>query len=291
MIPGDWYLLTTLALLLLGTQRFLYKVAAEKGCDTAKTTVVFMGTVTALSTAAWFVSAESIGDPLSLILIAGVNSLAFATATIMHMEALKQMPATIVYPLIRLNVVLVVLFSVGYFRDRLAAPQVLGIVAAVSVGVLLAREAGGEKAGRGNIRRGLLCAGLSVVSGAVASVSSKFAALHTGKLGFMALSYGLGTVFAALMPSRLQVSQKPGTTRDTFTLGLLMGLLNFAGFYLFLEALGRGPLSVIVSIMGLHFVVAILLSAAVYREKLHGRRAFALALAVVSLILLRLQPV
>lgn len=289
MIPGDWYFLTVLALLLLGTQRFLYKVAAEKGCDTARTTMIFMITVTLLSGAAWVLSGEPVGRPLALIGIAAANSLAFATATIMHMEALKQIPAAVVYPLIRLNVVLVVLFSVAYFGERLTGLQALGILAAVGAGVLLAQDAGGPDRGRGNNRRGLLCAGMSLLAGAAASVSSKFAALYTGKLGFMAVSYAMGTLFAWLMPSRLQARKKPGTARDAFALGLAMGLLNFAGFYLFLEALSRGPLSLIVTIMGLHFLVALLLSAGIYRERFHRRRGIAVALAMASLVLLRLQ--
>jgi uncharacterized membrane protein len=66
-----------------------------------------------------------------------------------------------------------------------------------------------------------------------------------------------------------------------------MGLINFVGFYTFLAALSVGPLSIIVSITGLHFVIAVLLSVIVYKEKLSRTRILGMALAVASILFLR----
>ncbi|MDZ7762056.1 MAG: hypothetical protein U5L00_17610 [Desulfovermiculus sp.] len=46
-----WYVYSLSALLLLGSQRFLYKVAAAHSCSTFKTTFVFMVTVAVLASA------------------------------------------------------------------------------------------------------------------------------------------------------------------------------------------------------------------------------------------------
>ena len=46
---GSWYTFAIIALFLMGVQRFLYKVSAEKRCNTAWTTFSFMATVAILS--------------------------------------------------------------------------------------------------------------------------------------------------------------------------------------------------------------------------------------------------
>ena len=53
---GDWFLLSIGAVFCMGFQRFLYKVSAERGCNTAWTTFYFMATVAVLSTIFFFIS-------------------------------------------------------------------------------------------------------------------------------------------------------------------------------------------------------------------------------------------
>ena len=57
-----WYGFAVLALLLLGAQRFLYKVSAERKCNTAWTTLSFMATVAVLSTILVFVLKEPVSN-------------------------------------------------------------------------------------------------------------------------------------------------------------------------------------------------------------------------------------
>ena len=102
----------------MGSQRFLYKVAVERSCNITWTTLSFMGTVTAISAAAFFIRGTVVPDIRFLLLVGLVNSLAFLAATVTHMEALKKLPAGIAYPLIRLDGLLVVLVSLLFFHDR-----------------------------------------------------------------------------------------------------------------------------------------------------------------------------
>jgi len=67
-----------------------------------------------------------------------------------------------------------------------------------------------------------------------------------------------------------------------------MGLINFAGFYSFLKALSLGPLSIIISITGMHFVIAIILSVLIYKENLTLLRILGILLTIISIIFLRL---
>jgi drug/metabolite transporter (DMT)-like permease len=282
-----WYFQSIAALVLMGTQRFLYKVSAERDCPTAWTTFSFMATVTLISAIFFLVAGEPVLDHKMLWMTALWNSSAFVLGTMTHIEALKHIPSSIAYPVIRLNMVLVILFSIFYFDDRLSSCQVAGMAIAGAVIVLLTRGAQRAKGAYGNVRKGLILVFSSILFGAMASISSKFAALYANKLGFMALSYCMGTFFALGLAQKMKTGERAKNFKEAIVIGILMGFINFAGFYAFLAALASGPLSLVITVTGMHFAIAVLLSVIVYKEKVTFTRGLAVVLTVVSVFFLR----
>jgi drug/metabolite transporter (DMT)-like permease len=272
---------------LMGTQRFLYKVSAEKGCPTAWTTFSMMATVSTLSGLLYLLKGEPTVNPGFLWIIALINSGSFALATMSHMEALKRVPAAVAYPIIRLNTAIVILFSIFVLGERVSRWQILGMIVALAVILTLTREVSAKTPSSGQPKHGLAFVFVSMLCGAIASVSSKFAALHTSKLGFMALSYLIGTLFAVSLAKSPGSEKGREDTKWALIIGLTMGVINFFGFYVFLMALSLGPLSVVVTITGMHFVIAVLLSAWIYGEKITVPRALGVVLTIVSVVLLR----
>jgi uncharacterized membrane protein len=65
-----------------------------------------------------------------------------------------------------------------------------------------------------------------------------------------------------------------------------MGILNVAGYYVYLQALSHGPLSLVTVITSMHFAVGIILSILIYRERLTAMRFAGIALTIVSLALI-----
>jgi len=283
----DWYLLTLVTLLLFGVQRFLYKVSAERKCNTAWTSFAFMGTVALISAVFFYAGDHTIADWRYLFVISLINSAAFLSGTVTTMEALKRVSASIAYPLIRLSTAFVVVFSILYFGDRPSPLQVAGIFLALAVILLLAGLSSAPGTPDGGSRKGFLLICIACLSGAVAAISSKFAALHVNLLGFMALSYCMSMVFSFALRNRLQTERENANHRDALIIGFVMGIVNFAGFYALLRALSTGPLSIIVSVTGMYFVIAIILSVLIYRERLSGPRIAAIVLTVLSIILMR----
>ncbi len=282
----SWYLFSVAALLLLGTQRFLYKVVAERNCSSSLTTTVFMGTVTLLSGTIFLLSGEEVGNLSILIVMSLINSLAFTLTTVAHMEALRHLPATLTFPLTRLSLLVVILFSLVYFGERLEPLQWAGVLAGLAVIVVMAGEARGAAHPDGNTRTGLLLIAACVLCGALASISSKLAAVATSKVAFMALSYLLATGFCLAFERKWGRKTAGGSQREAIKLGILMGLLNFFGFYAFLTALASGPLSAIALIAGMHFVIAMILSVLIYREKLTSRRLLGIGLTLLAVVCL-----
>jgi len=284
----SWYTFAIIALFLMGTQRFLYKVSAEKRCNTAWTTFSFMATVAILSSILLLVLEETVTNLPFLCFIALVNSAAFCLATVTHIEALKNIPASVAYPIIRLSAVSVVIFSILFFKDRPSLYQVIGIVLAMVVIVVLTMDFGDDATSYGRRKRGFLCIFVAFIAGAGAIISSKFAAMYTNKMAFIAISYWASTFFAFGLRKRLQTEEANENPKDALLIGLVMGVINFAGYYSYLKALSTGPLSIITSLTGMHFIIAIILSALIYKEKLTASRILGISLTVVSIILLRL---
>ncbi len=285
----DWYVLSLAALILMGSQRFLYKVAATKGCSTTLTTFFFMGTVAVLSSVCFVFGQPVISSFWMLAVISLFNSLTFVTATLAHIQALKYLPASLTYPFIRLNIVLVVIFSVFFFGDDLSLGQWLGVLFSLLAMFVLSKQLAdnGQKDSIGY--KGFVLVVIAMVSGALSAISSKLAATYSNKLAFIALTYICSTGFSFLFsPVMFSSSQRrAGKTSMSVVIGVTMGLLNLIGFYLFLEALATGPLSIVASIVGLHFVVAVVLSLLVYKEQITKWGLLGLILTVVSIVFLR----
>ena len=246
-----------------------------------------MATVALLSSVLFFFRRESAPNLVYSLIMGILNSGAFLLATMMHIEALKRLPASIVYSIIRLNVVVVVLFSIIYFQDRPTLNQFAGIVLAAIVILLLTRQAGAEGPSVSQNKRGLILVFVSLFCGAIASISSKFAAMHTNPLSFMAISYLFSTLFAIGFRNRLQHGPVHAKIKEALAIGFSIGIVNFAGYYALLKALSIGPLSIVISIIGLHFVIAILLSILIYKEKLTPSVITGISLTILSVILLR----
>lgn len=284
----SWYFSALLALLLMGIQRFFYKVAAERKYPTEWVTFSFMATVTLLSAGAYFFQQHHEPNIGFLLAVALINSASFLVATVSHIEALKYIPANIAYSIIRLNVVVVAVFSIFYFKERISLLQSLGLLVAVAAMIVLTTQMGTDKAKAKRRRQGAVFIFLALLGGATASVSSKFAAMHADKLAFMALSYLMGMIGSLGITRALSYDKARKKRSAALGLGVLMGGFNFAGFYAFLYALERGPLSLIAAIVGMHFVIAIVLSAVIYHEKIKPVGLVGILLTVISIILIRI---
>ena len=84
----------------------------------------------------------------------------------------------------------------------------------------------------------------------------------------------------------MQTERENPDHKNALVIGFFIGLFNFAGFYALLSALSKGHLSVINSMNGLSFVIAIKLSIIVYKEKVTFRRVVGIVLAVLAVVLL-----
>jgi len=286
---SSWFVYSLAAFFLMGIQGFLYKVAAEKRCDTARTTFIFMATVAALSFIFWAYLREPMGNLATLTILAFVNSLTFLAATMSFIEALKFVPATTAYSVARLNLVILTIFSFVWFHDRLSMYQISGIVIALAAMLTLTKGMNQGEAKQEHFKKGFAFLMISLFTSAIAAISSKYAAMYVGKLSFLAFVYSIAALSSAALFKKPNINAPQSDKAvATVTIGLAMGILNFFGYYAFLMALFKGPLSLVASITGMHFVVSVLLSILIYREKLTSARLVGFFLTILSIVLLSL---
>lgn len=286
---SSWFFYSLVAFFLMGLQGFLYKVAAEKRCNTAKTTFIFMTTVAILSYIFWAYLKEPIGNLPALIILSIVNSLTFLAATMSFIEALKFIPATTAYSVVRLNLVIVTIFSFAWFHDRLSVYQICGIAFALSAMLILTKGVNQSGTQREHSKKGFSFLIISLFSSAIAAISSKYAAIYVGKLSFLAFVYSIAALSSVTLSKRPDIgdTRQSDKTAPTIMIGLSMGILNFVGYYAFLLALSKGPLALVASITGMHFVISVILSVLIYRESLTAVRILGFLLTIISIILLR----
>jgi drug/metabolite transporter (DMT)-like permease len=286
---SSWFWCSLIAFFLMGIQGFLYKVAAERRCDTARTTFVFMSTVAILSSILWVYLREPVGNLTALIILALVNSLSFLVATMTFIEALKFIPATTAFSVARLNLVILTVFSFAWFHDQLSPYQVTGIAIALVAMLTLTKGMNDNGGSRVHSKRGIVLLVVSLFASAIAGISSKFAAMYVGKLSFLAIVYSIAALSSLALTKKPNIAEPQNNKRATIVIGIAMGVLNFVGYYAFLMALSKGPLSLVASITGMHFVVSVVLSILIYRERLTLFMAIGFLLTILSIIFLRLE--
>ena len=285
---NSWFTYAIAAFFLMGIQGFLYKVAAERRYDTARITFIFMATVAVLSYALWAYLQEPAGNITSLIILSLINSFTFLAATMSFIEALKYISATTAYSVARLNLVIITLFSVAWFNDSLSMYQWIGIAIALAAMLVLTKGTNKNGIPQAYSKKGFAFLIISLFTSSIAAISSKYAAMYVGKLSFLAFVYTIAALSSmALFKKTSNGTHQSDKTAPTIIIGIAMGLLNFFGYYAFLLALSKGPLALVASITGMHFVISVILSVLIYKESVTAARLLGFLLTILSIILLR----
>ncbi|MGD9611404.1 MAG: EamA family transporter [Kiritimatiellia bacterium] len=283
---------TLFATLLYGGLNFLFKAAAERGHDTDGLVGVVGLAVAAmaLGTLPFTTSRPWTAFTGPVLGFAFFNGLFFALGSLAKYAALKRAPAAIVFPLNRLNAVAVMAIGFSFFREVPRPMQVLGIAAGLGVlgAIAFEQRAHFRNARSSAMAAGILLALVGALFTALSMTVGKLMAETPGnRIAYIAASYALVFVFTW---GRDRVRrQRSGRGRRRFDwelagFGVAIGALNYAGYFLVLQAFGSGPISLSQAIFSSSIVVPILLSRWIYGEKLTPLRWTALALALLSVV-------
>lgn len=182
----------------------------------------------------------------------------------------------------KLGAVLIpVMAAVLLFHERIKGPQLLGVGFAVAAILLTNIEKDGVR--NGGPKGGLFV--LLLVSGLTDTMANIY-----DKTGVAALKnhYLFYTFLVALFLALMMALRKKTRVMPTDVLyGLLIGIPNYYSARFLLAALGEVPAVIVYPIYSVGTIIAItLVGLAVFHEKLSRRKAGALVLIVVALMLL-----
>ncbi|MDO9513599.1 MAG: EamA family transporter [Elusimicrobiota bacterium] len=289
----NWFTYALGATLIYGVINFLYKVGAECGFRSFHLVNIQSVTVAVIAGAILLLSGARFPDTAAVLFYAAINSFFWAAGTSFKISAMKHIPANVAMPLNKLNSVFVMLIGIIFFADKPSLRQSAGMVLAVITLIMLSQKNASEHAanpGSKSHRRGviyILIAGFAI---ALSMTTGKLAAMNVEKLPYIFVSYliAAGYTFAARkFFLRGEETICRGKKIKIILLGIALGALNTAGYYMMLKAWSDGPLSLVQGIVSLTMIITIILSAAVYKEKFTPRIAVALALAVLSAVLIK----
>ena len=284
-------------MLLYGVLNFLFKMAAEHGCDADGLVGVMglsvaglaFGTLLIKEAAPWEVFTRPVW------IYAFFNGLCFALSTLAKVGALKRAPAATVFTLDRLNSLAVLAIGFLFFQETARPMQIAGITTGLGVLGLVTIDQRGHVTGAGGRVRlaGILLAlGSAGFTALTLTVGKLLAESSANRIAYIGVSYALVFVFTL---GRRQVTRTGGQqtrrlcNRKMALFGLAIGGLNFAGYFLLLQAFGGGPLSLAQAVFSCSLIIPILLSRLFYGERMSLLQVAAIALAILSVVLIGMK--
>lgn len=282
----SWFIPTLAAMALYGLFNFLYKIAAEKKCDSIAVVNIATATVFCLSLVANAARGFSFENMRLTLLLTLGNGCFFLLGSVLKVEALRYVPSSIAFPLNKMNVLFVLFIAVLVFGEKPGLVQFLGIaVACLMIFTARKKPRGQDAAGR--YTRGFV---LALLAGLFTAISVSFgrvaARSPVGRLNYVMLSYGLVALLAYTWNRGVRKGRY-SVDRVTVAIGVSAGCLNFIGYLLVLEAFSKGPLSIIHPVLSMAIIIPIVLSVIFFREKLTPRNVVAVVLCLIAVFLLR----
>lgn len=223
-----------------------------------------------------------------LLGLAVVWALFFSIVRILYIQAFHYADTNVVTPVTNtINIILTVASGLLIFSDRLSILEFLGVLLAFAT---IASFAFGK---HGFTSRNLLLLMLVI---SICSVGYKIfqkMGVDAGDLYvFQILQFGFATVFLFLLFAffhRSDIKQWHNHLRGPgIVSGCMMGLLSFVGGISYNIALSRGTFTLVNAIHSMYLPVTIFSGYLLYHEQFTRRKAFLLALALASIILIRL---
>jgi len=289
----SWFILSIIAALFWGFENFLYKTSARRNYNSAKITAIFGITVTVLSVILFFLSGEKLINPQYLLLIGFLNAVAFFISLITRFEALKKVAISIFYPINRTgSLLLMVVFSYTLLHQNLSPIQLVGLVFAVTAIYLLTANKN-SKESHGLLKTGLTLTFASTVFSALGNLTLEYASDNVGTYAFTFLAYGYSVIFSYILgrfmkDNQPKINEKSKDRFGIYVVGSLIGLLNFVGLVLFIEALKTGPFSIVGAITNFSLLITLTLAIFIYKERPTVNHIFGIILSFIALFLFKL---
>ena len=206
-------------------------------------------------------------------------------ANALLIESLAGINVSLGSTIYRLNTIAVVIFAVAFLHEALTLPKFAGVLLGVIAVILLYR-----RGGRGGDDRLLVVAvwlaiAASLLRAAFGIISKVGLGHGTDPFVFM-IYVAIGWTLAAMGYGVVRRRRETAVLRNVVPYALVSGVLICLVASFLLLGLRMGEASVVITIANMSFVVALLIAIASGMEHFTARKLFAVASAVVAIVLL-----
>ncbi|HLD21233.1 MAG TPA: EamA family transporter [Patescibacteria group bacterium] len=280
----SWFLFALISALLAGLYSFTTRLSAHYQHHSALVSVYSSISAAVLSGGYAIFVRPDLSRVGLVFIIALVDAFMYLMVSVTRIDALKEINSTIFFPIYKLaSSVLAVPIGLLFFADVLTKTELVGIAVGLLAPLLLLNR--GEKLRQRNLSKGLLLTMGSVAAAIVATIASKLiTTLHLDVSLYTFFAFALSVPFALVLFH--QTNGRFHKTKHVEWVGLLGGAFMFANLYCFVRALS-GDLSTVFLINSFSTVVVVILSVLAFREHMSLRKVGALAVTILSLILLK----
>ena len=281
-----WFLFTLSAMVFFAVQNFFQKSAMEEKCNSANIMSIVLGAVGLFALCAALLTGETWVRNWDLFFVlAAANGFFFLAGALLRLEAFKYIPLVILQPIKKMDGVLAAIAGVIIFGEVLSLAQAVGVVLAVAVVWILARDRKSEKPK--DFTKGVLLILAAVLFFTGSDVVMKPGSVEGSVFMFIALSYLVMFVPSMLFKRKLSKG-RTASPRTTLKWGVLLAGLNFLAITSLLNALRTGALAIIFPVLSLGLVLTSGLGVAFHKEELTVNRVAGTALALVVLLLMNM---
>ncbi|MFB6213674.1 MAG: EamA family transporter [Candidatus Nanohaloarchaea archaeon] len=282
----DWIAFALIATFAFGLQNFGYKIAAERGCNSATLMSSFIGTTIILSAVALVVTWNfSINSLYLFLAFAGINAASFVVKFILRQEALKLIPLVIGLPLSKMSAAVAAAIGILFLGEQLTLFNFAGILISMAAVWILSQKDDGDDIK--DFKKGITLMLVVVLAAAIGDLAIKLASTEGNNFLFIVTTYGM-MFFPALMLQERFSSIEEATQKSSLKWGIIIGVINFVSFSSLLAALQTGPMAIIFPMTTLGIALSVALSVGILKEELTRKRLTGLILALIALILLNL---
>ena len=287
----NWFVYTIAAMLIYGFVNFMYKVAAANNCPSHKVLNKSAITVSILSYGFLFITKSPFTNLPMIFLFALFNSTFFALGIVSKIISLKKAPSSIIFPITKINSLFLIVFAIVIFKETPHSVQWIGISLSFATLVFISLTISDEKDKKVVYTKkgqkvGIFFAVLAALSTSVSMLVGKLASTRVPLLNYMAISYSF-VVLSTWMTNRIFFKDKKSKNDSTTKFGIITGVLNFSGYYCSLKAVSMGSLALIQGITSNVFIIPVVLSVLVYKEKFDLKKLLIIFLTVISIFLIR----
>lgn len=278
----------------------MYKVAAMHNCQAHQIINKSAATISILSFGIILITGSEFVDIKSLLFFAAINSAFFALGSIVKIKALERIPSSIVFPVSKLNSVFLIVYALVLFNDKPTLSQWIGILISLSMLVYISFNIN-DKSNKVRVEHvnsniqiiGLIFAVLAAFSTSISMLTGKFASTEVSKLNYIFISYTFVMLYTFIFNHTI-FSKKLSfidiaTKRKTLVFGIIIGILNFVGYFLVLNAFETGPLSLVQGISSNSFIIPIILSVIFFKENFDYKKMIVVGMAIISIILIKME--